>query len=330
MPRHKREFWFIKGLSVKKHPKRRPFFKRKLVNDFPSTTNCFDTFLTMSNVSKSRNFFDKMREGITNLDTRVNDLKSLAEANKRQASVRGQDCLKKFQTKIHEEHLEVMKMKNDVANFVLNFDAIEHSIVELEKRMTDFISGDHCHDESTFVRYNFPVSPPPKKIPRKDVESVQPEEVNHSVVDIAHVTVEFTPGLTTKRPDSTKKASKTRVKPKPLQIFQNDDSMLDQREDICQPIIPSTPKTRSMSSKKNHPRAKSVERTVDLPVVSKALDRIQTSLGQSTPTQPIPSQSFIRTAKLVRSLKKVDIGTPQLPSSSIPFNDKARILRPRK
>lgn len=283
----------------------------------------------MSDVPKPRTFFEKLREGVTDLDARVTDLKSLAEANTRNASVRGQDCLKKFQTRIHEENLKVLKLKTEVDKAALNFDDIEHSIVELEKRVTDFISGDHQHDESTFVKYNFPGSPPPKKIPRKDVEITQQTAANHSIIDEAHVTVEFTPGLTTKRPDSTKKASKTREKIKPLKIFQCDDSMLDQKEDICEPIIPLTPKTRRYSSKKDHPRTKSVERTVNPSVVSKALDRMQASLGQSTPTQPIPSQSFIRTAKLVRSLKKVDIGTPQLPSSSFHF-DKARILRPRK
>lgn len=282
----------------------------------------------MSDVIKPKNFFENLREGLINLETRVTDLKSLAEANKRQASVQGQECLKKFQTKIREEHLEVVKLKTEVSKAALNFDDIEHSIVELEKQITDFISGNHHHDESTFVKYNFPGSPPPKKIYRKDEENMQQETTTQSIVDVAHVTVEFTPGLTTKRPDSTKKASKTREKLKPLKMFEADDSMLD-RQDICQPIIPSTPKTRSMSSKKIS-RPKSVEKTVELSVVSKVLDRMQTSLGQSTPTQPIPSQTFIRTAKLVRSLKKVDIGTPQLPSSSIPFNDKARILRPRK
>lgn len=288
----------------------------------------------MADVPRPQNFFQKLREGVTNLNSQVSDLKSLVEANKRQASTRGNDCLRQFQNKVQDKHAQIAKLKSEVSTD-LNFDDIEHAVVALEKRMNDFISGDHQHDESTFVKYNFPGSPPPPKIALMDSEFPRQQYKHGKVAEVADVTVEFTPGLTTKRPDSTKKTGRDREFVRPLKMDLTDDSLVLQREEICQPIVPLTPKTRSTSSRKHLIRSKLVEkiRETEPPIVSKALEQMQTSLGQSTPTQPIPTKELIKTAKLVRSIKKVDVGTPQLPSSSISeflFNDRSRSLRPRK
>ena len=275
---------------------------------------------------KEPNFSEKFREGVMNLESQVTDLLSLVEANKRQASVRGTECLKQFQTKVQDIHTEIVQLKDEVFSTNLNFDFddTEHSVVE--KRMNDSISGDH-HDGLTFIKYNFPGTPPPLEQSQKD------QLKDHTVTELVNVTVEFTPGLTTKRPDSTKKSRKHREPIRPLKMFQREEnSGVVQKKDFCQPIIPLTPRRRG---KGNPQPEKPVGKTkgIEPLVISKALDKIQTSLGQSTPTQPIPTRDFIKTAKLVRSLKKAHVGTPQLPSSSVTafaFNDKSRILRPRK
>ena len=252
----------------------------------------------MAAALKEPNFSEKFREGVMNLESQVTDLLSLVEANKRQASVRGTECLKKFQTKVQDIHSEIVQLKDEVFSTNLNFDFddTEHSAVDLEKRMND--SGDH-HDGLTFIKYNFPGTPPLERS-QKD----QLKDKDHTVTELVNVTVEFTPGLTTKRPDSTKKSRKHREAIRPLKMFQREeDSGVVQKKDFCQPIIPLTPRTRG----KGNPRPeKSVEKTkgIEPLVISKALDKIQTSLGQSTPTQPIPTRDFIKTAKLVRSLKK--------------------------
>lgn len=287
----------------------------------------------MSDVPKPPNFFERLREGVISLDSQVLELKSLVEATKRQASSKGAECLKQFQFKVQDKQQEMVQLKSELLN-PLNFDDIEHSIVAMEKNMNDFISGDHHHDESTFVKYNFPGTPPPVRAVPVQADIIKHQHPNHkdTTSDLVDVTVEFTPGLTTKRPDSTKKASKKRETMRPVKIFQAEDSLINQKDDICQPVVSLTPKTRSMSLRKNVSRAASVEgtRAIDPSIISKALDSIQTNLGQSTPTQPIPTKDLIKTAKLVRSLKKVDVGTPQLPSSSLAFNAVSRTLRPRK
>lgn len=282
----------------------------------------------MAAALKEPNFSEKFREGVMNLESQATDLLSLVEANKRQASVRGTECLKQFQTKVQDIHTKIVQLKDEVFSTNLNFDFddTEH-LVDLEKRMND--SGDHHHDGLTFIKYNFPGTPPVLEQSQKD----QLKDKDHTVTELVNVTVEFTPGLTTKRPDSTKKSRKRREPIRPLKMFQREEnSGLVEKKDFCQPIIPLTPRRRG---KGNPQPEKSIEKTrrIEPLVISKALDKMQTSLGQSTPTQPIPTRDFIKTAKLVRSLKKVNVGTPQLPSSSVTafaFNDKSRILRPRK
>lgn len=269
------------------------------------------------------NFSEKFREGVVNLESQVADLLSLVEGNKQQASVRGTECLKQFQTKVQDIHKKIVQLKDEVFSTNLNFDFDEaEHLVDLEKRINDSIPGDH-HDGLTFIKYNSPGTPPSEKSEKNRLK-----DKDHTVTELVNVTVEFTPGLTTKRPDSTRKSRKQREAIRPLKMFQreeNSDVVL--KKDFCKAIIPLTPRGRDKKSPQREKKG------IEPSVVSKALDRMQTSLGQSTPTQPIPTRDFIKTANLVRSLKKTQDGTPQLPSSSVtafPFHDKSRILRPRK